>query len=272
MKFIVVRFAPGSGGKFISTLLQLSPDVNPWSNEIHSSQAEAWFKSRFSGDFVNWLKLEPEIPYQTNFVSNRFDRGNDITTDTALTLLNNDSLFQEHWHNNKKICLILNKSQIPQWIQGNCSIVNVVVDGVDSKKWVNRCRLNKQFLRKNNNTWIIKQDHPDYCSQLRSDMARKFDNPREFSGTAREFLKKYVVNDPLVSMFTNPVAIVAHATNDSEQQIFINLSDFIQPNRAAAALEKICQQLNIQTPCPKLINQLSLHYWKIHQPIIRKNN
>jgi hypothetical protein len=272
MKFIVVRFAPGSGGKFISTLLQLSPDVNPWSDEIHSTQVTDWFKQRFTGDFVNWLKLEPEIPYQTNFVSNRFDRGNDITVDTALELLNNDLLFQQHWRNNKKICLILNKSQIPQWIQGNCSIVNVAVDGVDSKKWVNRCRLNKQFLRKNNNTWIIKQDHPDYCSQMRSAMAQKFNNPREFSGTAGEFLKKYVVNDPLVSMFTDPDAIVAHASNNNEQQIFINLSEFIQPNKSATAVERICQQLNIQIPNLELVEQLSFHYWKIHKSIIEKGN
>ena len=37
MKFVVVRYAPGASGKFISTLLQLSPDINPWYTQIHTS-------------------------------------------------------------------------------------------------------------------------------------------------------------------------------------------------------------------------------------------
>ena len=30
MKFIVVRFPPGGGGKFLCTCLQASPDVHAW--------------------------------------------------------------------------------------------------------------------------------------------------------------------------------------------------------------------------------------------------
>lgn len=268
MKFIVVRYAPGASGKFISTLLQLSPDINPWYAQIHTDQVVNWFQSKFSKDFVNWLKQEPEVPYQTTFVSNRFDRGNKIDITTALSLLHDDELFQSHWDNDKKICLILNKSAVPAWVQNNCHLVNIVIDGPVSKIWVNRCRLHKQFLRHDQNTWIIKQDHPDFCNQSRAKLAQQFNNETLFSGTSRAFFKKYIISDPLTNLFTDPDKIVQDPTNLGQSQIFLNLSSVICPENIVDALLIIYEKLQVQPPDPKLIQQLAEHYWHTHKSII----
>lgn len=269
MKFIIVRFAPGSGGKFLSTLLQLSPSINPWCHQTHSDQVVDWFKSHFTEDFVNWLKLEPEVPYQTNFVSNRFNRGDNVDTHSALEILANDHLFQEHWNNDKKICLISNKSKIPKWVQGNCQIVNLVIDSVQSKKWTSRCRLHKQFL-KQGDCWIIKQDHPDFCSSARSLLAKQFNNPTTFSGTTVEFLRQFIVNDALIKMFTDKNTILADDSNQSEQQYFVRLSSLINPDHTATAIETICNQLGIECPNLDLVRILAQYYYQIHRPIFSK--
>ena len=38
MKFIVVRFPPGGGGKFLCTCLQASPDVHAWETELEKAK------------------------------------------------------------------------------------------------------------------------------------------------------------------------------------------------------------------------------------------
>lgn len=269
MKFVIVRFAPGSGGKFLSTLLQLSPSINPWDSQIHSNQVVEWFKNHFTEDFVNWLKIEPEVPYQTNFVSNRFNRGDNINTQEALELLSDDQIFQKHWNNDKKICLISNKSRVPNWIQGQCQIVNLIIDDVQSKKWTSRCRLNKQFL-KHGDQWIIKQDHPDFCSSTRSLLAKQFNNPTTFSGTTVDFLRQYIVNDPLIKIFTNKAAVLADESNQYEQQYFVQLSQLINPKYTSMAIENICNQLDIQCPDLNLVDILAQHYYQIHHTIFSK--
>jgi hypothetical protein len=68
-----------------------------------------WFKSHFTQDWKNYLKIEPEVPYKLDFISNRFDRGNDIAFDKLIDKVqqNNDQLFLDHYRSDKKIVLIL---------------------------------------------------------------------------------------------------------------------------------------------------------------------
>ena len=268
MKFIIVRFAPGASGKFLSTLLQLSAAVNPWSEPLHSDQNIAWFIEKFTPDFSNWLKYEPEIPYQTGFVSTRFERGDDIDLDHALELLKDDALFQQHWSNDQKICLISNKSSVPAWIINNCYFVNVIVDSGFGRHWIDRCRLHKQFLQQSPDTWIIKQDHPDFCSSARAQLARQFSNPGFFRGTKNEFLKKYIVQDYITNMFTDQNLIVEHASNHNQAEMFVNLSNIVRPSQTVSTLDRICKQLGIEPPDSRLTQALADHYWHIHQGIL----
>jgi len=268
MKFIVVRFAPGSSGKYISTLLQMSPSVNPWYEQAHEKDVFEWFKSKFTTNFSDWLKQEPEIPYKTDFVSNRFSRGDEIDKEQALHLLSRDSLFQKHWNNNKKICLISNKSSVPSWIVNNCSMVNVVIDQGLGRHWTDRCRLHKQFYQVSQRQWVIKQDHPAYCSPARASLAEQFKNPSVYHGTTRQFLQKFIIRDPITNMFTDQKNILAHPTNQGQIQIFLNLSDIIRPDQTINTLSTLCKRLNIQSPNPALITPLVNYYWQIHQSLL----
>jgi hypothetical protein len=277
-KFIIVRFAPGSGGKFISSLLQLSSDVNAWETDLESikkptTQPEIYLdfiRSKFTKNFINWLKTEPEVPYEMNWVSNRFTRGDDVAFSQAMEYLQDDHDFQKHYHNGKKIVLILNKSRIPDWLPNNSHIINLHIDSNWASKWVHRARLYKQFLKNDRGNWIIKQDHPDYCSDKRSELAKQFQNKTEFHGTTYQFLKNYIVKDDLTMLFHTPEKIIKDPSNKRHRQVFLKLSSFMTSVKLKSQLEKVFSECKITMPSDKILLPVIDYYLQLHQPLLDK--
>jgi hypothetical protein len=269
-KFITVRFAPGSAGKFCSILLQLSPDVNAWDQALSLAKGNSpatleYFKTKFTKNFKDWQKNEPEITYQTQFVSNRFPRGDEISHEQALTNLKNDLYFNEHYNNNKRIVLISNKSRVPDWIQQHCDMVNIHIDTIHIKKWVHRARYNKLFLETDPGVFILKQEHPDYCSSHRSQLAKQFQNQHTYFGTKFSFLKHCVLNDPLTKMFTNYQNIVSDTTNATVTQHRLLLTKMLNPKECFNELQSICNRLDIGCPEQSLVMDILTYYLSIHQ-------
>lgn len=277
-KFIVIRFAPGSGGKFIATLLQLSPDVNSWDQQLENIKQQKnsrlyldYIRSKFTDDFVAWLKTEPEVPYETKWVSNRFDRGDDITHEQALEFLRHDRLFQDHYYNDKRIVLISNKSRVPDWLPKNTTIINVLIDSIWAMKWVHRARLHKQFIQIEPGCWIIKQDHPDYCSEKRADLAKQFSNPTEFRGTSFQFLKKNIVKDPLIKKFQEQHEILDDASNDHHCQIFWELSCLQNIEKIKRTLEKTYKDCGLTAPGDDILLPIIEYYLGLHNQLSKQN-
>jgi hypothetical protein len=269
-KFIVVRFAPGSAGKFCSILLQLSPDVNAWDAHLDKVKhdpdlALEYFKTKFTRNFQDWQKNEPEIPYQTQFVSNRWPRGNDITHSQALDNLKNDQWFNLHYNNNKKIVLISNKSCIPKWVQDRSDMINLHIDSRTVKKWVYKARYRKLFLEINPTTFILKQEHPDYCSPHRAQLAQQFQNPNIYYGTKCSFLKKFVINDSLTKLFTNYDNIIQDHTNKTVDQHCMPLSELLNQDNCYLQLQSLCRKLEITCPSQSLILNILKYYLLLHQ-------
>lgn len=271
-KFLIVRFAPGSGGKFLSTLLQCSDSVNTWEPELEQAKQKKdydlifqYITSKFTNDYVNWLKIEPEIPYQTDFVSNRFPRGDNITFEQAQSLLTNDLKFQQDFNNNKLIVLILNKSQIPAWLRYRSRVVNIVIDNRVSKKWFYRARYNKQFIKVDNSTYIIKQEHKDFCSEKRATLAAKFNNESVFRGTWHGFAKKYIIGDTVGKTFMNRQLITEHQTNSTVENLFFDLSSVDNKDQFVEQFNNVCQELGIDLVPIELITKSILYYQTLHQ-------
>lgn len=271
-KFLVVRFAPGSGGKFLSILLQCSNSVHAWDDILTQAKQESnndkildYVASKFTTDFTNWQKLEPEVPYQTDFVSNRFPRGDDITFKEAKKLLSTDVKYQCDYNNSGFISLILNKSQVPAWLWDRSIFVNILIDTPESKKWFYRARFAKQFIR-NKNSYIIKQEHEDYCSTKRSALASKFNNEKVFYGSWYSFAKKYLIGDTIGQRFTCTETILEHTSNKKVQNLFFNLSCYLDPDKFFEEFQNLCNQIGIEQPSKDLIMPLIRHYQCIHEP------
>jgi len=274
-KFLIVRFAPGSGGKFLSTLFQCSDSVHAWDEDLTLAKQEkdyekifSYVSSKFTTNFEDWQKIEPEVPYQTDFVSNRFPRGDDITFEQAQTLLINDSKYQHDFNTNGQIVLILNKSQVPQWIWGQANIVNILIDNNKSKKWFRVARLQKLFTKLDERSYVIKQEHEDYCSPKRAKLAVKFNNEKTFQGSWYSFVKKYIINDEVGKLFTSKQLIENHPSNVNVDNFFFDLSLYDNEIKFIEQFQDLCNQLGI-TPAPVfLISKILKHYQSIHRPAL----
>lgn len=276
-KFLIVRFAPGSGGKFLSTLLQCSESVHAWDEQLVFAKQEnntdkilQYFNEKFTENFQIWQKNEPEVPYQTDFVSNRFSRGDDITFDQAQGLLINDSKYLHDLESDGQIVLILNKSQIPAWIQGRAKVVNIVIDSKAGKKWFYRARFAKQFLRVSKNSYIIKQEHENFCSPKRAKLAAQFNNEKIFNGSWFAFAKKYLINESVGKMFASKQSIVSHPTNATVENFFFDFSAYLDCDTFLEQFQRLCNQIDI-TQVPSTLTMLLIkHYQSLHCP--RLNN
>ena len=269
-KFLVVRFAPGSGGKFLSSLFQCSPSVHAWDDALIQAKQENndravfdYIAAKFTTNFQDWQKTEPEVPYQTDFVSNRFDRGDNISFAEATELLSNDWKYQQDYAHAGLIVLILNKSRIPDWIREQAVIVNILIDTPESRKWFYRARFAKQFIRLDDN-YIVKQEHELYCSEKRALLATRYSNEKIFRGSWYSFAKKYLVGDKLGLKFQNTAKILEHPSNENVPNLFFNLSCYLDANKFRQQFQQLSSLLDIVPVSDHLLRQLIRHYQSIH--------
>ena len=268
MKFIVVRFPPGGGGKFLCTCLQASPDVHAWETELEKAKITNtvldYVKTKFTQNKIDWQKIEPEVPYEIQkFSSNRYPRGEDVTLEQALDYLKDDDTFQNHYNKNGKINLILNKTVVPKWLQNNSNFINIHLDNSNSIRWYRVARITKMFVREGNN-YIIKQEHPAWLNAKRSENAVKFDNEKVYTGTWHGFVRKYVINEELGVMFQDVNKILQHKSNNNIFNYFFNLSNYGNSALFVARLNDICDKIGITRIDNTLLKNMLEYYQSLH--------
>jgi hypothetical protein len=272
-KFLIVRYAPGSGGKFLSCCLQLSSSVNCWDPELEqlkSSNPElvvGWFQNHFTRDWVNYLKLEPEVPYKLGFISNRFNRGNDIDFDTLIANVkqSNDQYFLDHCYNNKSTVLILNKSAIPAAFVNQCTLINMIINDSVANSWVNRSICRKLYFEKEPGLFIIKQDHPEYCSAKRSKLAQQYNNVREIQMSKYAFIKTYILNNPETKLFTDIKSITQDSSNNNQPQCTFDVSVLSNADLLYQSLVKLFADLQLEAPGKTMLKNLCNFYATVNR-------
>jgi hypothetical protein len=166
---LFVRYAPGSAGNFLISILQTSNKLPCWDIQVENYKGtpqfedcfKNWFSKCFQSNLEDHIKHEPHHPYQLDFVSAKHPRGDELSAEQFVEELKNrnDQLFLNNIQRHQQTVMRLNKPVVPQWGLGN-SIINIVVDN-PSKKWFYKTRYIKLF-GKDNNEWISKENHPDY--------------------------------------------------------------------------------------------------------------
>jgi hypothetical protein len=272
-KFLLVRFAPGSGGKFLSCCLQLSTEAVCWDPTLEKNKTSNpelvlnWFKSHFTQDWKNYLKIEPEVPYKLDFISNRFDRGNDIAFDKLIDKVqqNNDQLFLDHYRSDKKIVLILNKSLVPLAYTDQCDIINMIIDTPTAKAWFNQAKYRKLYFEKEPELFVIKQDHPDYCSSKRSVLAQQYNNVNEVKMSKHKFINDYIVNDPMIDLFSTMEFITHHPSNIDQPQYTFSVDSFNDFDILHQSLMKLYNELQLPIPNRSMLKDLCKFYVRVNQ-------
>ena len=151
-KFLVIRFAPGSGANFLTSVLQCSPEVGHWQEHLeHNKPAIDWlayFKQCFQPDFDCWLQKEPIANQHLGtreIFSAWYDRGDRLTVNEFLTLEQQhcSEFYFELKRKGVFIPIYWHKDIFPSYFQ-NASFIDILLDHA-SLKWFDRSLYRKHY-------------------------------------------------------------------------------------------------------------------------------
>ena len=272
---IFVRYAPGACGTFLLTLLQTSSRVSCWNPELEELKGTPefagrflnWFKTKFVSDLDNHIKHEPHHPYQLDFFSAKYPRGNDITEFELISLLKErqDHLFLDNIDKNKYTALRLNKTGIPVFGYEN-TVINIIAD-VDSRRWLHRTRWTKLFGYEDGK-WISKENHPEFLKAKFKNT--KFNNQYYFDCTWREFARKFIIDEPVMEIFRNAEKLLSDPSNKFCKQHFINLSTILNPELGLIKIQNLFARLELGAPDIKLLGECYAHYQETNLTPLKK--
>ena len=274
---LFVRYAPGSAGNFLISILQTSNKLPCWDIQVENSKStlqfeeffKNWFSKCFQPDLENHIKYEPHHPYQLDFVSAKHPRGDDLSVEEFIEELKNrqDQLFLSNIQCQQQTVMRLNKSNVPRWGLGN-PLINIVVDSL-SKKWFYKIRYIKLFGR-DSNGWLSKENHPDYL--LAKFKKIQFRNIYHFQISKFALLKNFVIGESAVLPFYDYNKLLEPTSNQHCKQYKVNLSNLLDPSTNVDTILWLFEQLELGEPNKKLIEWACNHYYQYNIAPININN
>lgn len=246
-KFLVVRYAHGSAGKFLLSLLMLSQHIAHFDQQIENNKSYGrcrdWIKKKFTADIKNWLQNEPKPvdAWNLHFVSNTHDRGNDISHDDFLKLCKSHAT-DYFWHSvnqGQYIPVVWHKHIVPDFYK-NSKFITIIIDK-KSKKWYHRALWYKHY-NFDNNTIYFKTHNNLLNSKNMSQYYTNYENIQKEHGTFISLVKKHIINSSWIDIFGS-TGNFEHQTTD---QLFVNLSNIIDPSLFCCSMDNICEFLDIE--------------------------
>jgi len=271
-KFLIFRFAPGSAGNFVSSMLQCSPEVAHMSSKEQSNKPNnnwiQYFKTVFHNDLANWTHKEPSSVYNwgtKNIFSQKFDRGDDLTVEKFLKL--EKEYCTEYYHRAKDAGLFIpifwHKNHMPDYF-ANSITVTIDIDNKFAQRWFHRARYNKHYNVRANKHGIevdIMENRPNY-------QVGGFNNPTSKQyRNLHQFVRQEIIKDVFRQNFVNS----QNVTEWSIPNITINLSDILSKT-FVNEYHCICGHYNL-TPLTHTIEVIELQkYWiNCHNKILDNN-
>lgn len=258
--FIIVRFAPGAAGRFLTTMLMGSDDVAHYNPHCKTIEEKLnYLKTSFTQDLDRWLLTEPsdKIAWGITFVSNKYPRGNDLSKEQF------ETLSKEHcttWYFQnvalgKKIIIPWNKSNIPVFYQG--SSISIIIDK-PSRRWFNRAHWIKHYGLVNGKIHLKENDPAVHRPPL-DEIVRQFNNPIYSEEKFIPFVKKNVIVSPISKLFYDKDNL-DHYEND----ITVNLSSLLEEEQCIAVINSICNHLQLKPIDPNYLRKGFNHWRKLH--------
>ena len=248
--FVVVRFAAGSGGKFISTMLQNSNDVAHWNSELEQLKNTTKFQSSlvnyletvFPEDPKKHLRVEPDLPYVFDFYSATYDRGNDITYEEYCEhhRIGKCDYFFEHIAKDKKANLLTHKSQVTKFMEGSV-FVNIIVDSNRALNWTQKMLWDKHYQVIDKNTVRLLHHDPATCNIRRSHLVEKYYNGSSYItvSSIEDFYNKEIIDRQEIQMFHDTTKLYSHSSNSTVTNLEFHLDNIFDEDLTIANFETI---------------------------------
>ena len=263
-KFLIIRFAPGAAGNLISSLLQCSKEVAHLSEEWQSLKPDVnwlrYFQQVFKPNYRNWTEIEPTAYFNwgtKSIFSSKYDRGNNLSIDDVFNL--EKIHCSDYYFASKQQGLMQpifwNKNVMPAYFY-NSSSVTINIDK-ESLRWYDRSRYKKHFVVSPNADKSVTVEHCEHKPSLAVNTNYHYHN--EYISTYpsfKTFVREKIINYSFRNNFLNLSNVQEWPINN----VNIDLSDLINPDRLFDAYIKICNKLNI-TPVKKDTILSLQQYW-----------
>lgn len=267
-KFLVVRYAHGAGGKFLCTMLQSSPDVACWDDNLQTNKNQKNFveytQQRFADDPSWHQRYEPDVCYTTDLYSGTFNRGNDLTLQDFVSSQQNDR-FSTDLESNLWMNLILHKSEVPNFMQGS-TVVNIILDTDRSVQWAKQMYWLKHYQVIDATHVRVLADDPSRINPHREHIARKYNNPCVLAvENIDKFKIEKVDSHYFWKLFRDGSQIVSHASNAQCRQVNWSLDSIFDRDQFVTSLERLTADIGISMPDKGLVCECYDVYWKKQQ-------
>jgi hypothetical protein len=264
-KFIITRFTHGSGGKFLSTVLQTSKNVDHWNTIIESYKNHelchklmcGYTERSFPVDSLLHLQNEPMVPYNTDLYSSTYERGIDITLSQFVehACAINDVLFLNAVKQGKFVNLIMHKPFLPKFCYGS-KTVTVLVETKKELNWLHRANWAKHYLEQENYIYYL-PNHPQYCNFKNLPTVSKFSNPYQFPIEQKEqIIQEKIVHSEICQYYQNQTNFSVIDPAYNIDNIFIPLSCFFNVDRFLKHIDQIFVEFNLGNPNVELIKKI----------------
>jgi hypothetical protein len=269
-KFLVIRFAPGSAGNFLTSLLQCSDGIGHWDEHLERNKSDTdwlkYFQEVYVSDLSQWLNYEPlnrqNLGVREIF-SAIYERGNYLSIDQFAE--------QEKKHctdfyfdlksQQKYIPVFWQKNYFPEYF-ANATFINIMLDG-SSLRWFDRSFYKKHFF--------IDTVNADGSLIVRYERHRPSIVPRSFVGnndylnyhpSFTDFAKKEIFSNPWRSRYLGREYL--QASSNGRPEYTLTLSDLLDIKKLEPQYANLCKFLNI-TPMPtSLLPKLFAHWRQCH--------
>ena len=269
-KFLVIRFAPGSAGNFLTSLLQCSDGIGHWDEHLERNKSNTdwlkYFQQVYVSDLSQWLDYEPlnrqNLGVREIF-SAIYERGNYLSIDqfTEQDKKHCSDFYFDLKSQQKYIPIFWQKNYFPEYF-ANATFVNIMLDE-SSLRWFDR-----SFYKKH---YSIEKFNKDGSFIMRYERHRPSIVPSTFTGTndylnyhtnffefARQEIfgnvwrKRYLDNDYL------------NNTTNGKPEFTLGLSELLSFEKLEPTYRKLCGFLMIDPMPANLLRELFLHWRQCH--------
>ena len=180
-RWVILRYRPGTGGKFLCACLMTIDRIAHWDARVEHKQItfKDWVDTQWqTPEQSKWIAYEPLHDWHTTFFSRTFPRGNSMSLDEYNQAMNSSAspYLKELWHSDKLILDFINKETFPQWWQESYHItLDAPLGSPTHKKFL----LSKIYpYNKETKIGTSMMDKP--LDENKYQNARVFANPYEF--------------------------------------------------------------------------------------------
>jgi len=207
--FFVIKFAQGSGGKFVNSILQTSDKIGHWDIEVNRAKNTNSFADKFleytqesfPTNLNIHLKKEPCLPFSFKEFSSNYTKTT-LSYEKVMKLLRNESYCKEIFSNNQKLSLYKH-NETDEFLKDS-DIVTLCIDSKYAKRFTQQASIHKRY-GVNENYVLYKMHHPEYCNPRSANLASKYvDENKPYRNISKiQFLKKEILNRKIYQPYIN---------------------------------------------------------------------